>query len=232
MRLIAFILAESGDWSWAIGLAMLVIFGILGAIGKRIQKKAEEEQARKNQQRVRDISRREQPAPAPRRAQVRPVQAGKMPPLPTARPTMQVRPVRQGRPQAPPPIRPVRPARPARPALQPRPARPPAPPVQEQEEAVHRTVTNADQPMAGMGKGVQQAVQQLQVHVAEQLPQIEALPAAHLAIGAKPQLSPQPRQTHILVSIANQTEAMKAVIFAEVLGKPKALRQEPEAWQP
>ncbi len=218
-------LAEGMSWETLLPLLLLLLLGLLGKIFSKVKEKSEQ-QARESQQQQR---RREYgPRQADQRPPQRPQPAAGRPAPPRRRTPMEetiaaLRSVFTGQveeaeePQAAQPPRAVRPPRRPRPA----PSQP-----EGLGEGVRREVSRLEQETQAVGIGVRQEVSRMEEQLkAEQLQQRRrmGLGAAAGGIGLDPR--------RLRVNLRQPRAALTAIVYHEILGLPKGLRQGPEPWE-
>jgi hypothetical protein len=84
-----------------------------------------------------------------------------------------------------------------------------------------------------LGSGVQQEVKRMQTHIQvedlQRVHHLEALKQLRTQLTARFDTG-EAHVAHLLVDLSRRREALKGIIYSEILGLPKALRPETEIW--
>jgi hypothetical protein len=221
------LLADGEEWESLrrlLPLILILLIAAVGAVLRKVKEKAEaEQQRREEQQGPADRSRQEQAPPraqAPPRREAPPRPPRRPPPTPAEQAVSTLRQLLSGGARAePPPSAPAGPVAPGRVVRGPAPGPPPRP------ERLERPLGDRVQ------RGVHRLEHELEAEEIDRRQRMGALRTLQPTIGAGSAVGREARQARVLVDLGSRREAMRAIIYSEILGLPKALREGPEPWE-
>ena len=222
-------LAAEEDWEplqRILPLILLLALAAVGAIVRKMKEKYEQQQGRREEEqyereyrsrgqgpppRQRQAPGRPQPPPARQQPPTR-----RPPPAPAERAVSVLRELLTGRREPEPPPVPAARERVARRAAPPRPA-----PAERREKRL----------AGGVEHGVERMEHELEAEELQRRQRMGELKTLRPTIGMSSTADRTEDQVQVLVDLGSRREALRAIIYSEILGLPKALRRAPEPWE-